>query len=314
MDRIWLICMALNPSLHIEMVPLCGTATIILRCYVHIWWVISISHLDRSLWLNFLQIVWYLTDLKSPPSLLASWVRQIPFDSALKKRLTSLISTTAAICVRLKEHGGTEENSRFQNSDLKEALEIDLELQKWTSDLPTEWKYAGRSPMTHTSRPSWVKKLLRMPGSPDHMHVYSNALAASDWNMYRATRIRLWIQILKSVHGTVHVAHAPALEERGLGILRTLTSDIAETIPYSMTLSFDGSADPKSPEDIPGIFAYSILWSTYTCFVCYQSGLLEKHVYMHRTMWFGAMLRFLRDTAGIAKVEVLLTDKQYQAS
>lgn len=267
-----------------------------------------------SLWLSFLQIVWYLTDLNSPPPLLVSWVQQIPFDSALKKRLTCLISTTAAICARLKEHSGTEENSELQSdSDLQEALEVDLELQKWTSGLPTEWKYAGRSPMTHTSRPEWAKKLLTMPGSPDYMHVYSNALAASDWNMYRATRIRLWIQILKFVSRHPSVVNAPALEERGLSVLRTLTGEIAETIPYSITLSLDGSGDPKSPEDIPGIFAYSILWSTYTCFVCYQSGLLEKNIYMHRTMWFGAMLRFLRDTAGIAKVEVLLTDKQYQA-
>ncbi|KAJ6010881.1 hypothetical protein N7451_002293 [Penicillium sp. IBT 35674x] len=258
-------------------------------------------------------LLWYLTHLNSPPSLLASWVQQIPFDSALKKRLTCLISTTAAICARLKGHSATEEVSKFPHSDLQEALEIDQQLQKWASDLPTEWKYAGRSPMTHTSRPDWAKKLLTMPGSPRYMHVYSNALAASDWNMYRATRIRLWIQILKFVSRDPSVVNASALEERGLSVLRTLTSEIAETIPYSITLSLDGSADPKFPEDIPGIFAYSILWSTYTCFVCYQSGLLEKHIYMHRTMWFGAMLRFLRDTAGIAKVEVLLTDKQYQA-
>lgn len=167
--------------------------------------------------------------------------------------------------------------------------------------------------MTHTSRPDWAKKLLTMPGSPDYMQVYSNALAASDWNMYRATRIRLWIQILKFLSRCPSVVNAPALEERGLSLLRTLTGDIAETIPYSITLSLDGSGDPKSPEDIPGMFAYSILWSTFTCFVCYQSGLLDQNIYMHRTMWFGVMLRFLRDTAGIAKIEVLLTDKQYQA-
>ncbi|KAJ6096428.1 hypothetical protein N7486_007174 [Penicillium sp. IBT 16267x] len=214
-----------------------------------------------------------------------------------------------------KEHRSTEKDSKLQsNLDLQEAVNIDLELQQWTSGLPTEWKYAGRSPMTHTSRPGWAKKLLTMPGSPDHMSIYSNALAASDWNMYRATRIRLWVQILKFVHRDPSVVNDAALEKRGLGILRTLTGEIAETIPYSITLSLDGSADPKSPEDNPGIFAYSILWSTYTCFVCYQSGLLEKSVYIHRTMWFGAMLRFLRDTTGIAKVEVLLTDKQYQAS
>ncbi|KAJ5541030.1 hypothetical protein N7494_006106 [Penicillium frequentans] len=158
-------------------------------------------------------IVWYLTDLTSPPSLLASWVQQIPFDSALKKRLTCLISTTAAICARLNKHSSTKEVSEVSASDLQEALEIDLELQKWTSDLPTEWKYAGRSPMTHTSRPDWAKKLLTMPGSPDYMHVYSNALAASDWNMYRATRIRLWIQILKFVSRYPSVVNAPALEE-----------------------------------------------------------------------------------------------------
>ncbi|KAJ5645195.1 hypothetical protein N7507_011206 [Penicillium longicatenatum] len=260
-------------------------------------------------------IVWYLTDLKSPPLLLASWVQQIPFDSAPKKRLTRLISTTAAICARLEEQCGAEENfGHLFNSDLQEALEIDQELQRWTSDLPMERKYAGRSPMTHTKRADWAKKLLTMPGSPDHMHVYSTPLAASDWNMYRATRIRLWIQILKLVRRNQSVINVPALEERGLDILGTLTGEIAETIPYSITLSLDGSTDPKSPEDIPGMFAYSILWSTFTCFVCYQSGLLEKNVHMHRTMWFGAMLRFLRDTTGIAKVEVLLTDKRYQAS
>lgn len=302
--------MALSQLLRTEAVLRSRMVITILRCYVRIWWVIHSSHPGCCLWLSFLQIVWYLTDLNSPPSLLASWVQQIPFDSALKKRLTCLISATAAICARLKEHSGTEEEvSELPTSDLQEALEVDLELQKWTSELPAEWKYAGRSPMTHTSRPDWAKKLLTMPGSPDYMQVYSNALAASDWNMYRATRIRLWIQILKFLSRCPSVVNASALEERGLSLLRTLTGDIAETIPYSITLSLDGSGDPKSPDDIPGIFAYSILWSTFTCFVCYQSGLLDRNIYMHRTMWFGAMLRFLRDTAGIAKVEVLLTDK-----
>ncbi|KAJ5702221.1 hypothetical protein N7488_009769 [Penicillium malachiteum] len=167
-----------------------------------------------------------------------------------------------------------------------------------------------RSLLNHSNRPDWAKKLLNIPGAPDHMRTYSNPVAASDWNMCRATRIRLWIQILNFVSRcSPKNTDVLELKERGFNLLVSLADEIAETIPYSIKLSADGSADPKSPQDIPGIYAYCILWSTYTSFLSYQSATMKERAYTHRFLWFGAMLRFLRDTTGIAKVEVFLKEQ-----
>ena len=258
-------------------------------------------------------MVWYLTDLKLPPPELASWIEQIPFDSAIKKQLTSLISTTAFACVKLNElstcDAGIKRSPDLGNSGLgilQEALYTDDQLQQWIANIPSDWMHVQRQPLSHADRPSWSQKLFMAPGAPDHIRIYPNHLPASEWNMCRATRIRLWIQILNFLDQCPPTGvDVTGLQERGLATLVTLTDEIAETIPFSINLSADGSSDPKSPEDIPGLFAYTILWSTFTSFLAYQTPTMKLHV-PTRVPWFGTMLRFLRDIAGIAKVEVLL--------
>ncbi|KAJ5093726.1 hypothetical protein N7456_009587 [Penicillium angulare] len=263
-------------------------------------------------------IVWYITDLKIPPAHLASWVQQIPFDSPMKKKLTDLMSTTAVICTRLNERANRTPGPNSVDSglvDLDEALRMESQLQEWSASLPTGWRPVDRKPLSHTDRPDWSKKLLTIPGAPDHFRTYDNPSAASDWNMCRAIRIRLWIQVLNFLFQCdVSRIDVSEIKVRGLSQLVTLIDEIAETIPYSINLSQDGSSDPKSPQDVPGLFAYCILWSTYTSFVAYQSTLMKEHGYRHRVMWFGAMLRFLRDTTGIAKVDVMLEHNPTQVS
>ncbi|KAJ6008473.1 hypothetical protein N7540_012449 [Penicillium herquei] len=258
-------------------------------------------------------IVWYLTDLKPPPIHLAGWVQQIPFDSEMKKQLTCLLSTAAVVCAKLNERCTLGTSPDLVSSDmetLNEALHSDNQLQEWTASLPPTWICIARQPLNHSDRPDWAKKLLMIPGAPDHMRTHSNPVAASDWNMCRAARIRLWIQILKFLSRCSPTnTDILELKARGFDLLVNLTDEIAETIPYSIKLSPDGWADPTSPQDIPGIFAYCILWSTYTSFLSYQSATMKERAYTHRAMWFGAMLRFLRDTTGIAKVEVFLEEK-----
>ncbi|KAJ5290864.1 hypothetical protein N7478_000115 [Penicillium angulare] len=257
-------------------------------------------------------IVWYITDLKIPPAHLASWVQQIPFDSPMKKKLTELMSTTAVICVRLNEraNGKVAPGPDSIDSgllDLDEALRMESQLHEWSANLPRGWRPVDRKPLSHTNRPDWSKKLLTVPGAPDHFRTYDNPSAASDWNMCRAIRIHLWIQILKFLFQCdVSRIDVSEIKVRGLSLLVTLIDEIAETIPYSINLTQDGSLDPKSPQHVPGLYAYCILWSTYTSFVAYQSTLMKEPGYKHRVMWFGAMLRFLRDTTGIAKVEVMI--------
>ncbi|KAJ5627054.1 hypothetical protein N7528_004481 [Penicillium herquei] len=231
----------------------------------------------------------------------------------MKKQLTGLLSTTAVVCAKLNERYISGTGLDLESSDLQiveEALHSDNQLQQWTASLPPTWICTERSPLIHSDRPDWAKKLLTIPGAPDHMRTYSNPVAASDWNMCRATRIRLWIQILNFVSRCSPTnTDVLELKERGFNLLVSLTDEIAETIPYSIKLSPDGSADPKSPQDIPGIYAYCILWSTYTSFLSYQGATMKERAYTHRVMWFGAMLRFLRDTTGIAKVEVFLKEQ-----
>ncbi|KAJ5716134.1 hypothetical protein N7493_008045 [Penicillium malachiteum] len=244
-------------------------------------------------------LLWYLTDLKPPPIHLAGWVQQIPFDSEMKKQLTGLLSTTAVVCAKLNERYTLGTAPDLGSSDLQileGALHSDNQLQQWTASLPPTWICVERDTLSHSNRPDWAKKLLTIPGAPDHVHTYSNPVAAN-------TKFSL------SMLSRKYRCLGTQLKERGFNLLVSLTDEIAETIPYSIKLSPDGSADPKSPQDIPGIYAYCILWSTYTSLLSYQSATMKERAYTHRVMWFGAMLRFLRDTTGIAKVEVFLKEQ-----
>ena len=260
--------------------------------------------------------MWHLAESRPPPETLTMWVEQIPFESPQKKQLISLIIKSAGVCARLKARCDSEPSvsSMSPISDeaiVQEASAIDQELQSWASDLPDDWSPVRRDHINHIHRPKWSKGLLSIPGGPTHMRIYSSLLAASDWNIYRSVRVYIWLYILKIVAADSSgiLGNTSALKSRGISILLEISVDIAETIPYSIGLSIDGSSDPAFPKDVPGLCAYKVFWSAYQGVLCHRASMMKDYVYLQRAVWFGGMLRFLKDTIGISKAEIFLEGK-----
>lgn len=225
----------------------------------------------------------------------------------------NIIVKATGVCARLKERSDNAtldspgKPSQMDTDVVQEASVIDQELEEWASGLPQDWLLTKMDHINHIHRPEWSKTLLSIPGGPTHMRIYSSLLTASDWNMYRSVRIHIWLLILAMASRfSIPSDGISALVPRGISLLLELSVEIAETVPYSIGLSLDGSQDPKSPDKVPGLCAYKVFWSVYKGFLSHQNPLMKDYAYLQRAAWFGYMLRFLKDTIGISKADVWL--------
>lgn len=201
-------------------------------------------------------------------------------------------------------------NGSISTELLHSALDLDFQLERWTSDLPPEWATMNRYPMNNSNRPAWARELFSLPGAPEHMACYSSLLAAADWNMYRATRIRLNLSLLEALSRIQSSAwENQTLKSRTQHLLSMLTIEIAEVIPYALSLSRDGTSDHASPDDIPGIKAYVQLWPLITAYVVSRHVLLDREKLGYVEFWLKRVLCFCGDGIGLAKVHAFFDEE-----
>ncbi|KAJ5173350.1 hypothetical protein N7492_005943 [Penicillium capsulatum] len=224
-----------------------------------------------------------------------------------KHRLAILMLRTVRVITRLRENIPVDQ--RVASELLQPALDLDLELEAWTTELTPAWSSTTQHPFSHDNRPQWSRALLAGPGGPRSMICYPGALAAGDWNTYRATRIRLNLAIID------FLSRLPAasleyhiLKTHITKLLASLASEIACVFPYALSLSADGTSDPPSSADIPGMRAYLQLWPLLTAFICCQRHLDQGDEWVDRERWFKGVLWFLRDSMCLAKVQALLDE------
>lgn len=223
------------------------------------------------------------------------------------------MSDVAVVCSNLQQRSKyrsanpTEELDAADLALVQEALAPDLELQSWGHTLPPQWAPISTQPISNHGRPPWIRELLASPGAPKYSTRYPNHLAACDSNACRATRILLHMQILSFI--STFSSPVPALttlQSHSLDVVITLTSEIACTVPFALDISPDGRSDPVTPAEIPGLCAYRIIWPVFTGLMCLQNDLVKARDFAQTALWFRTILRFLRDTMGIAKVDVFL--------
>lgn len=263
------------------------------------------------------KVIYYLAEAKSPPAHLRHWIQQIPFPKDFRKQLVATMAEAATACANLRERSilrATNNPEELIVADLiliQEALAVDLKLQSWGHPLDPDWAHISTHPLTNENRPSWVRELLASPGAPEYSTRYSNRLAACDWNGCRATRITLHQEILSLISTFSSPIHAlNTIESHSLDVLITLTDEIACSVPYALTISPDGTSDLATSEEVPGICAYRILWPLFTSLVCLEKVLVRGRDFAQRAQWFRTILRFLRDTMGIAKVDIFLKEQR----
>ncbi|KAF3388346.1 hypothetical protein F1880_003871 [Penicillium rolfsii] len=258
-------------------------------------------------------VIYYLAEVRSPPAHLRYWIYQIPFPEDFKKQLVATMAEAATACANLRERSicrATHTTEELISTDImliQEALAVDLKLQSWGNSLPPDWAHRSSHPLTNENRPSWIRELLASPGAPEYSTRYSNNLAACDWISCNAARIRLHQEILRLISTFSSPIHAlNTIKSQSLDVLLTLTDEIACSVPYALTISADGTSDPATPDEVPGLFAFRILWPMFTSLVCLENDLVRGRDLAQRAQWFQTILRFLRDTMGIAKVDVFL--------
>lgn len=223
------------------------------------------------------------------------------------------MSDAAAACSNLRERSKYRSASPIEELDaadldlVQEALTIDLKLQSWGHTLPPEWGKISTHPITNHHRPSWTRELLTSPGAPKYATRYPNRLAACDSNACRATRLLLHMEILSFISTfSSPILALTTLQSHSLDVLITLTTEIACSVPYALDISSDGKSDLATPTEVPGLCAYRIVWPVFTGLVCLQNDLVKSQDFAQTAQWFRTILRFLRDTMGIAKVNVFL--------
>ena len=216
------------------------------------------------------------------------------------------MSATSTACATLRERCTFNSPSQETDRELVEAtLTLDYKLECWASQLPPGWSNMTRQPLNPSNWPKWAREIISSPGAPEDMCIYADRLVASDWNMYRATRIRLNLTLLEFLSRcSPHFVDVPELRSRALDLVATLTSDIACSIPF---LLLDGALqDTGPPENIPGVWTYMMLWPTYIGLCSLYQDEHKTEDRMLKAAWFKNILGFLRDYVGLAKVEVLL--------
>lgn len=214
---------------------------------------------------------------------------------------------TLSIITRLREN--TSVNRRVAPELLQSALNLDLDLETWAMELPPTWSSTTQHPLRHENRPQWSRNILEGAGGPRYMICYARPLAAADSNTYRATRIRLHLAIIDFLS----ILPAPPLECQILKahvteLLSSLVGEIACVFPYALSLSADGTTDPPSAADIPGMRAYLQLWPIVTAYVCCQLHLHKGDGWVDRAHWFRGVLGVFRDSMCLAKVQALLDE------
>jgi hypothetical protein len=216
------------------------------------------------------------------------------------------MAETARFCAELKAESETTGSSADLSELLNSALSLDSTIQVWSSHLPLDRSYTMQ-PINPTDYPPWATALLSSHGAPKMMEVFSSPLAASDWNMYRATRIQLNRSILDFLAARplpLDAVFLKDLQSRTLENINTLSSQIASSIPYSLLLTPGGdSTYPESVEKIPGLWGYLLVWPVSIAFFCYDR---DDANTTSQKQWLGSVLRFLRDALGIAKAEAIL--------
>lgn len=265
---------------------------------------------------DYCKVIYYLTEAKSPPALLRQWIQEFPFPMELKKRLVVIMSDAASACSKLRERtisrtaNFTEELLSADLVLIQEALAIDLRLQSWCHSLPLEWSHVSTNPITNKNRPSWTRELLASPGAPEYATRYSNRLAACDWNGCQSTRLSLHLRIISFISTFPSpILALTTIKSHSLDMILTLTDEIAYSVPFALDISPDGTSDPATPDQVPGLCAYRIIWPIFTSSVCLRNELVRSRDFAQRAQWFQTILRFLRDAMGIAKVEVFLREQ-----
>jgi hypothetical protein len=215
---------------------------------------------------------------------------------------------TATLCAKLKTEFEVDGSFSDPMELLNAALSLDTHLKLWTSVLRVDRTYTVQE-IEPTIYPPWAAALLSSAGAPRLMQVFSSPLAASDWNMYRATRIQLNLSILdfltKSPEST-SIVNRSGVKSQVLANIYTLTSDIASSIPGSLLMRAEGNgSNPASTEDIHGLWGYMLMWPISIAFSCYKNHDIADNNFQRQ--WFSTVLQFIRDSLGIAKAEVFLT-------
>lgn len=231
-----------------------------------------------------------------------------------KKQLVTIMAEAATACSNLRGQSTcrTLNHKELGQADLvlvQEALAVDLKLQAWCHSLPPEWSPVSTNSINIDKRSSWSGKLLASSGAPEYATRYSNRLAAFDWNACRASQVLLHLEILSFVSKlSSPTLDLDAIKSHSLDVLVTLTAEIASSVPYALNISPDGSSDLASPGQVPGLWAYRIIWPVFTGLTCLQNDLVRKRDFAQRAEWFRTILRFLRDMMGIAKMDVFLEE------
>ncbi|OKP13132.1 hypothetical protein PENSUB_1232 [Penicillium subrubescens] len=209
------------------------------------------------------------------------------------------MAEAATACANLRERAirrATNNTDDLISADLilvQDALAVDLKLQSWGHSLDPDWSHISTHPITNENRPSWVRELLASAGAPEYSTRYSNRLAVCDWNSCRATRIRLHQEIISFISTFLSPIHAlNTIKSHSLVLLITLADEIACSVPYALTISPDGTSDLATPEEVP------------------ENDLVRGQDFAQRAQWFRTILRFLRDTMGIAKVDIFLKEQR----
>ena len=272
------------------------------------WYVICLLFTQHDINLGLFQVVYYLRETKTPPPPFDALIQTLPFQFEHKRRLAELMLKTARTNVKLRD--AIFINGSISTELLHSALDLDFQLETWTSELPPEWSTVNRYPMNNSNRPAWAKELFSLPGAPEYMACHSSLLAAADWNMYRATRIRLNLSLLEYLSRIQSSTwENQTLISRTQHLLSMLTIDITEVIPYALSLSLDGSSDHASPEDIPGIKAYVQLWPLLTAYVVSRHTLLGRESWGNMEFWLKRVLCFCGDGMGLAKVHAFFDEE-----
>lgn len=226
------------------------------------------------------------------------------------KQLVALMSATASMCAKLGDFGGFEGLTGQTGVDIvHESLDMDLQLEAWAVEYPPQCSHLPQTPTSHRNRPSWSRDLLSGHGAPEKMHTFANCLAASKWSTCQATRIQLGLTLLELLQRRPSLSSGfSGLKDRIIDLLLALTSEIAYTIPYSLAFSIDGSSEFASKNELPTLRGYMVLWPAYISFLCLRHELVKGMDYRSRGAWFKEILGFLRESIGIAKVQLLVEE------
>ena len=217
------------------------------------------------------------------------------------------MAEVATRCAKLKE---IDKINGFLPQDsglLDAALSLDAQLQTWALHMP-ESRSSTILSVNPSEYPPWASELFSSPGAPKMTEAFSDPLAASDWNMYRATRIQLNLSLLASLDAfpqCADVFYATRLKSRVLDNIYTLSSEITSSVPHLLLSTREPTSSyPQSTEAIHGLRGWTVMWPVSIAFSCYRNGSIPD--LDSQKEWLGTVLRFLRDSMGIAKAQAFL--------